>query len=107
MTKRTARQAKQAVAESASGLQSVIDSADELLESLRDQQGEAVDRLRTKIAASVKTARDRLENLDVPELAGDAMAGTASFMRRDPWRTVAIGALAALAVSLIARTSSH
>jgi ElaB/YqjD/DUF883 family membrane-anchored ribosome-binding protein len=107
MTKRTAKQAKRAVAESASGLQGVIDSADELLDSLRDQQGEAVDRLRTKIAASVKAARDRLEDLDVPELASDAVDSTTSFLRSDPWRTVAIGALAALAVSLIVRSSSH
>jgi len=101
MTKRAAKQAKQAVAESAAGLQDVIDSADEFLETLRDQQGEAVDRLRTKMAASVKTAHERLENLEVPELARDAVGRTSTFVRRDPWRAVAIGALAVLAVSLV------
>ena len=60
MTTRNATQAKRAVGESASGLQDVIDSADEFLASLRDQQGEAVDRLRTRVAASAKTARERL-----------------------------------------------
>jgi len=108
MTTRTAKQAKQAVAESASALQGVIDSADEFLESLRDQQGEAVDRLRTRIAANVQSARRRLDNLDVPELAGDAFESTAGAVRRHPWRTLAIGAIAALTVSVVAlRTSSH
>lgn len=105
MTMRT-RQAKQAVADSAAGLQDVIDSADELLESLRDQPGEAVDRLRTKIAASVQAARGRLDDLDVPARAGDALDSTLGFVRSDPWRTVAIGALAALAVSLMVRGAS-
>ena len=108
MTKRAAKRAKQALAESASGLQDVIDSADELLESLRDEQGEAVERLRTKIAASVTSAQERLESLEAREFARDAAGSTARFLRRDPWRTVAIGALAALAVSLVVRgPTSH
>jgi len=105
MTKRTSR--RRAAPESVSGLQGVIDSADELLESLRDQQGEAADRLRTKVAASVQSARERLQSLDVPELAGEAIDSASGFFRANPWRTVAIGALAALAVSLVARTSSR
>ena len=105
MTKRTAT--RRAVAESASGLQGIIDSADELLESLRDQQGEAVDQLRTRVAANVKSARERLRRLEVPELAGDAIDRAAGFFRASPWRTVAIGALAAVAIALVARTSSR
>jgi len=105
MTKRTAR--GRAEAESAAGLQGVIDSADEMLESLRDEQGEAVDRLRTRVAASVQSARERLQSLDVPELAGDAIDSAAGFLRSNPWRTVAIGALATLAVSLVLRASSR
>lgn len=105
MTKRTAT--RRAVAESASGLQGIIDSADELLESLRDQQGEAVDQLRTRVAANVKSARERLRSLEVPELAGDAIDRVAGFFRTSPWRTVAIGAVAAVAIALVARTSSR
>lgn len=105
MTKRTAT--RRAVAESASGLQGIIDSADELLESLRDQQGEAVDQLRTRVAANVKSARERLRSLEVPELAGDAIDRAAGFFRASPWRMVAIGAVAAVAIALVARTASR
>lgn len=105
MTKRTAT--RRAVAESASGLQVIIDSADELLESLRDQQGEAVDQLRTRVAANVKSARERLRSLEVPELAGDAIDRAAGFFRASPWRMVAIGAVAAVAIALVARTASR
>jgi ElaB/YqjD/DUF883 family membrane-anchored ribosome-binding protein len=105
MTKQTATH--RAVAESASGLQGIIDSADELLESLRDQQGEAVDQLRTRVAANVKSARERLRSLEVPELAGDAIDRAAGFFRASPWRMVAIGAVAAVAIALVARTASR
>jgi hypothetical protein len=44
----------------------------EMLESLGGQRGEAVDRLRTRGASSVAAARERLQSLDVPELAGGA-----------------------------------
>ena len=88
-------------ADNASGLQDVIDSAEEFLESVRDQQGAAVDRLRERVSATMGAARDRLKKLDLPEAASDAMDSTADFLRSDPWRTVAIGALAALAISLL------
>ena len=106
MAKRTTKQARKAVADSATGLQHVIDSAEELLESLRDQQGAAVDQLRAKVSATVKDARDRLEELDIPELAADAVDRTVGFVRSDPWRSVAIGALAALAVTVVMRSGS-
>jgi ElaB/YqjD/DUF883 family membrane-anchored ribosome-binding protein len=100
-------QAKQSVGTAASELQGMIDSAEELLESLHDQQGAAVDRLREKISATVSNARNRLADLDVPELAADAYETTVGFLRRDPWRTVAIGALAVLAAALLIRSSSE
>jgi ElaB/YqjD/DUF883 family membrane-anchored ribosome-binding protein len=45
--------------------------------------------------------------LDVPEIASDAIDSTVGFLRSDPWRTVAIGALAVLAVSLLVRSGSN
>jgi ElaB/YqjD/DUF883 family membrane-anchored ribosome-binding protein len=105
MAKRRSKQVKQTVADSASGLQNVIDSAQELLENLRDQQGAAVDRVREKISETIKNAQSRLGELDVPEIAADAIDSTVGFLRSDPWRTVAIGALALLAVSLLMRSS--
>jgi ElaB/YqjD/DUF883 family membrane-anchored ribosome-binding protein len=101
MAKRTTKQAKEPVADAATGLQDVIDTAEELLESLRDQQGAAVELLRAKVSASIANARERIGELDVPVLASDAMDSTVAFLRSDPWRSVAIGALAALAISLL------
>ncbi len=103
MTRRPAQRAKKTIAESASGLQSVIDSAEEALESLKDQQGAAAERIRERISATLDKARQRLDDLDVPELASDAFEGTVGFLKDNPWRTVAIGALAVLAASLVVR----
>ena len=106
MTSKRARQSKKKVSEAASGLQDLIDSAEELLESMKEQQGVAAEKLREKIAATLENARARLSQLDVPEIASDAVDSTVGFLRSDPWRTVAIGALAVLAVSLLVRSGS-
>jgi ElaB/YqjD/DUF883 family membrane-anchored ribosome-binding protein len=106
MAQPRARQAHKSVADAASGLQDLIESAEELLENIRDEQGAAVDRLRDKISASVSNARDRLADMDVPEVASQAYDSTIGFLRRDPWRAVAICALAVLATSLLMRGSS-
>ena len=107
MTSKRARQSKKKVSQAASGLQDLIDSAEDLLESMKEQQGAAAEKLREKIAATVEDARARLSQLDVPEIASDAVDSTVGFLRSDPWRTVAIGALAVLAVSLLVRSGSN
>jgi ElaB/YqjD/DUF883 family membrane-anchored ribosome-binding protein len=99
--------AKKKVSEAASGLQSLIDGAEDMLETLKDQQGAAAEKLREKVSATLENARGRLSQLDVPELASDAVDSTVDFLRSDPWRTVAIGALAVLAISLLVRASEH
>jgi ElaB/YqjD/DUF883 family membrane-anchored ribosome-binding protein len=101
MLKHKARQANRAIASTAAGLQDIIDGAEDLLESLQDQSGDAVDKLRYKVSNTLERARARLEYLDVPELTADAVDSTVGFIRRDPWRTVAIGALALLAISTL------
>lgn len=101
MANRTAKQAKRRVADSATELQHVIDSAEELLESLRDQEGATVEKVRAKVSAAIKNARDRIGELDVPEIASGMVDGTVGFLRSNPWRSVAIGALAVLAISLM------
>jgi ElaB/YqjD/DUF883 family membrane-anchored ribosome-binding protein len=55
MTRRTDGQRRR-IAESASGLQNVIDSAEEVLESLKDQQGAAAERVRGRISAAFRNA---------------------------------------------------
>jgi ElaB/YqjD/DUF883 family membrane-anchored ribosome-binding protein len=105
MAKRRAKISK-AISDSSAGLDDLIESGEELLESLKDAQGEAADKLRAKVSSAVKNARARVKDVDVQELASDALDSTVGFLRSDPWRTVAIGALAVLAVSLLVRAGS-
>ena len=106
MTKRRAMQAKKSISDAATSLQDVIDSAEDMLENVRDQQGDAIDRLRAKLSESVTNARTRLASLDVAESASDAYDSTLGFIRDDPWRAVAIGAIALLAASVLIRATS-
>jgi ElaB/YqjD/DUF883 family membrane-anchored ribosome-binding protein len=106
LAKRGARQAKNSVDNAASGLQEFIDSAEDLLEGLQDQQGVAVERLRAKVSATISSARERLADTDVSEMASEAYDNTVGFIRQDPWRAVAVGALAILAASLLIRAVS-
>ncbi|HEY6923215.1 MAG TPA: DUF883 family protein [Steroidobacteraceae bacterium] len=105
MTARHAMHAKRVVADSASGLQNLIDSSEEVLESLKDQQGAAVERLREKLSATMRVAQKRLSDLDIPDTASEAMESAVGFVRGNPWRAVALGALGVLAVMLFARDS--
>jgi ElaB/YqjD/DUF883 family membrane-anchored ribosome-binding protein len=101
----TKREARRATAHNANGLHDLIETAEELLESLQDQQGAAVQALREKVSATLEVAQRRLQLLE-PEIraaASDAMDSAVSFVRRDPWRAVAIGALAGLAITMLMR----
>jgi ElaB/YqjD/DUF883 family membrane-anchored ribosome-binding protein len=102
----TRKRAKKAVADSDSGLQSMIDSAEELLESVKDQQGAVAAQLREKLSDTIHKGRDRLDAFDAQEAASEAIDTTVGFVRNDPWRSVAIGTFAVLAVTLLLRLSS-
>jgi ElaB/YqjD/DUF883 family membrane-anchored ribosome-binding protein len=102
-----AKKIKRAVADSSSGLQSLIDSAEELLESMKDQQGAVAAQLREKLSDTIRKTRDRLDDFDAQEAASEAIDTTVGFIRNDPWRSVAIGAFAFLAVTLLLRGSSE
>lgn len=106
MKKRTVRKAKNAVETVGDGLQELIDSAQELLDQLEGQQGEAVERLRARVTDTIDSTHSRLESFR--RLAGTAARkggrSAARFARRDPWRAVAIGALVALGVQLWLRS---
>jgi ElaB/YqjD/DUF883 family membrane-anchored ribosome-binding protein len=105
MAKNSSKSARNAGAHAAAALQDLIDTAEELLEDLRSQQGAAVDALREKVSATVEAARSRLEALapDVQEAASATLDSAVSFVRKDPWRAVALGAITLLAFSLIGR----
>jgi ElaB/YqjD/DUF883 family membrane-anchored ribosome-binding protein len=97
--------ANRAAAGAAAGLQDLIDSADELLADLQHQHGAAVEALREKVATTVAAARRKLDELapEIKEAAGETLDSAIGFVRRDPWRAIAIGALTLLAFSLLTR----
>jgi ElaB/YqjD/DUF883 family membrane-anchored ribosome-binding protein len=85
-------------------LEDLIESFEALLEDLKDQRGTAAEKLRTRAWATVKSARRRLADLrpEMGDLAAKTMRGTVKFVRRDPWRAVAIGALVIVAAGVLA-----
>jgi ElaB/YqjD/DUF883 family membrane-anchored ribosome-binding protein len=85
----------------AAGIQGVIDSAEEFLDGLQEQQGEAVERVRERIVGVLDRAREQLRTLDVEEVATNAAARTLGFVRQDPWRAVAISALVVVGALLL------
>ena len=89
------------------GLEELIESAEALLEELNDQQGPAVESLRARASATLKSASRHLSALrpNVEELASRTLQQTMGFVRRDPWRAVALGALAIVALGILAHAS--
>jgi ElaB/YqjD/DUF883 family membrane-anchored ribosome-binding protein len=100
-TRQMERMAAEAKHSAAATLQGVIDSAEEFLDGLSAQQGEAVERLRENIEGEIERAREQLCALDVEQVATSTVANTVGFVRRDPWRAVAIGALAVVAALVL------
>lgn len=65
-----------------------------------------VAQLREKLSDTINKTRDPLEEFDAQEAASEAINTTVGFVRNDPGRAVAIGALALLTVTLLLRLSS-
>lgn len=90
------------------GLEELIESAEAMLLELQDQKTEVADSLRKRASATIKSARRRLADLqpEVQELAAKTYRGTVKFVRRDPWRAVALGALLVVAIGVLALSVS-
>ena len=106
MATRTAagpRRARQANRAAASGFQQLIDAAEEMLEDLKGQSGAAVEAMRERVSATAQSARERLTELgpQISDAASDALESSATFVRNDPWRAVALGALAYIALTFL------
>jgi ElaB/YqjD/DUF883 family membrane-anchored ribosome-binding protein len=98
MKKRTANRSDIAQSSVGESWQDLIESAQALLQSLQDQKGEAVERLRDKLSSTLATAKERL--YDLRSTAGDKgqqMAqSTVKYARDNPWKIVALVAVIAL-----------
>jgi ElaB/YqjD/DUF883 family membrane-anchored ribosome-binding protein len=98
---RAERRVERAGVTATAALQDLINGADELLQNLRRQKGAAVHGLRDRASGTIWAARKRMPNLR--DAAGDSVDSSVGFMRREPWRVVALGALALLAFSVFSR----
>jgi len=86
----------------------LLDSANELLDSIKDESGPAAERLRSKLGDTIDAASEQLESFrgDASEVGQQALESTLRFVRRDPWRAVALGALIAVGVMVVASLTS-
>ena len=102
MTQTSSRYQKAAVNE----LKALLASSEELLESLGDQSGEAVDQLRDRLTGSIAKTKQRLGNSAdaVSSAAQDAVESATGYITRNPWTALAIGAAAGIAIGALLRS---
>lgn len=84
-------------------LRDLIAQAEDMLHSLRGQTGEAAERLRERVEATVKSARTRLASLegDARQLTEEAAATADEYVRENPWASVAIAAAAGVIIGTL------
>ena len=81
----------------------VIVDAEELLKATASQTGERVEKLRSKVEDSLRTARSRLQQAggDLEAQAQDAMRELDEQVHANPWATAGIAAGIGLLVGLL------
>ncbi|MGD9598750.1 MAG: YqjD family protein [Steroidobacteraceae bacterium] len=84
-------------------LRDLIAQAESMLHSLGGQTGEAAQRLRERVEATVKSARTRLASIegDARELTEQAADTADRYVRGNPWAAVAIAAAAGVIVGAL------
>jgi ElaB protein len=99
MKKTTRRYQKTAVNE----LNALLASSEDLLESLGDQSGEAAEKLRERLTASVAKTKQRLGNAadTASSAAQDAADSAQSYVTQNPWTALAIGTIAGVAIGAL------
>ncbi|MBC8024598.1 MAG: DUF883 domain-containing protein [Steroidobacteraceae bacterium] len=82
----------------------VVAQAEELLKTLGEEGGAAVEAVRQRVQRTVSQAKVRLADASdrVRERAVDASKATDRYVHDNPWRSIAYGAAAGAAVALIA-----
>ena len=92
----------------ADDLNSIVEQAEQLLQQLGDQTGEAADAVRERVTQTLNQARARLAvTAEEAEQVVEGLAQrTDRYVRANPWQSVAIAALLGGAVALLmSRTS--
>jgi ElaB/YqjD/DUF883 family membrane-anchored ribosome-binding protein len=108
MATRTRRLGNKLASSGEAAWSELLDSANELLDSIRDESGPAAERLRSKLGDTIDAASEHLESLrdDASDVGQQALESTLRFVRRDPWRAIALGALIAVGVMIAANLAS-
>jgi len=85
-------------------LNRVITQAEELLKTLGEEGGAAAEAVRQRVLRTVNQAKVRLQDAStrVRGAATDAARATDSYVRDNPWKSIAYGAAAGAAVALVA-----
>lgn len=85
-------------------LNRIVTQAEELLKTLGEEGGAAVDAVRARVVRTVNQAKVRLADAGtrVRGAANDAAKATDTYVQENPWKSIAYGAAAGAAVALIA-----
>ena len=85
-------------------LNRIISQAEEMLKTLGEEGGAAVEAVRQRVTRTVHQARARLSDAGhrVKGAATDAARVTDRYVHDNPWKSIAYGAAAGAAVALIA-----
>ncbi len=89
-------------------LNKIVEQAEDLLKQLGDQTGEAADAVRERVTQTLDQARSRLAAtaVEAEQVVEGLAQRTDSYVRANPWQSVAIAALLGGALALlIAKTS--
>jgi ElaB/YqjD/DUF883 family membrane-anchored ribosome-binding protein len=85
-------------------LNRIVAQAEELLKTLSEEGGAAVDAVRQRVLRTVNQAKVRLADAGtrVRGAATDAAKATDGYVQENPWKSIAYGAAAGAAIALIA-----
>jgi ElaB/YqjD/DUF883 family membrane-anchored ribosome-binding protein len=85
-------------------LNRIVTQAEELLKTLGEESGAAVDAVRQRVLRTVSQAKVRLADASARArgAANDAVKATDRYVQDNPWKSIAYGAAAGAAVAIIA-----
>ncbi len=85
-------------------LNRIVTQTEELLKTLGEEGGAAVDAVRARVVRTLAQAKGRIADAGqrVRGAANDAAKATDTYVQNNPWKSIAYGAAAGAAVTLIA-----
>ncbi len=84
-------------------LNRIVGQAEELLKTLGEEGGAAVDAVRQRVLRTVQTAKARVADASTRarSAANETAQRTDAYVHDNPWRSIAIGAAAGAAIAVI------